>query len=163
MIEHATLLQLAAAVGGGLAGGGGVLMVLWRILDTWLRHRREQRGQSDTVALDLVRAQGVEVIALRSEIGSVRREMEAENRACTAALEAARQEWRAEAAMIDSLIATLKFAAIERHPEVIDDFSRRLDERRARQAVERGDLRNEVQTRVSAARVLGDTLDSRPG
>lgn len=163
MIEHVTLLQLAAAVGGGLAGGGGALMVLWRIMDTWLRHRREQRGQSDTVALDMVGRLEAQNAALRADMDSLRREMEAENRACASALEAARQEWRAESAIVDSLISTLRFAPVERHPEVLEDFSQRIAERRSREAAQRGELRQEVQAHVSAARVIADAKDERAG
>ena len=148
----ASIVQTVLALAG--AGGiGGLIVKGW---DRWLGHSESKQKQTDDVALAMVgelkelRAADLRAFAAEREAAAAREAL------CHANLEVVRHELRNLEGMFDGLLLALRHAPPEAHREIIEEVTAKQAARRKARAEEKGQLRNEVQTAVSAARIVRD-------
>lgn len=134
------------ALAGSALGGGGIVAVVRPFLD----YLKTKRGQTDEVAMELVEK-------LQARIERLEEAASTERQLCDAKLAVLRHELRNIEGSFDSLML-----AIEVAPEKAAEVVAKIKEQRARHAtptieetqLERGEIRQTAQVRISAERVL---------
>jgi len=140
----------------GMSGAGGVAVAFYRIGTGHAERQRKQTDDAVMAANDLLTKQND---ALTKRLDAMDAAWKAESRACEQSVEALRHELRNVETQIDGLLDLLTYAPKAKHAEIIANARAKREEQRARKAATIGELRNSVQTAVSAERVKKDVAD----